>query len=92
MSEREDDILSVVVSTWSDSDNSEKTDGCEKVDEMEDMEGDWEVIDDVGDSDEPPQDDPSFEASPLVVEEEVLEQEIGNIGDQSLNEQSIDQQ
>jgi hypothetical protein len=58
---------------------------------MEDMEGDWEVIDEVGDSDGPSQDDPSFEASRLV-EEEGLEQEIGEIGDQSVNEQSIDQQ
>ena len=36
-------------------------------------------------------DDPSFKASRLV-EEESLKQEIGEIGDQSLNEQSIDQQ
>jgi hypothetical protein len=48
------------------------------------------VIDKVGDSDGPPQDDPSFEASRLVVDEG-LEQEIGEIRDQSLNEQSIDQ-
>jgi hypothetical protein len=60
MSEREEDILSVVASTWSEGANAEKTDGCEIVDEMEDMEGDWEVIDEVGDSDGPPQDDPSF--------------------------------
>jgi hypothetical protein len=40
MSEREEDILSVVASTWSEGDNAEKTDGCEAVDEMEDMEGD----------------------------------------------------
>ena len=66
MSEREEDILSVVASTWSEGDNAEKTDGCEAVDEMEDMEGDWEVIDEVGDSDGPSQDDPSFEASRLV--------------------------
>ena len=43
------------------------------------------------DSDGPRQDDPSFEASRLV-EEESLKQDIGEIGDQSLNEQSIDQQ
>jgi hypothetical protein len=49
------------------------------------------VIDKVGDSDGPPQDDPSFEASRLVVVDEGLEQEIGEIRDQSLNEQSIDQ-
>jgi hypothetical protein len=49
------------------------------------------VIDEVRDSDGPRQDDPSFEASRLV-EEESLKQEIGEIGDQSLNEQSIDQQ
>jgi hypothetical protein len=49
------------------------------------------VIDEVRDSDGPPQDDPSFEASRLV-EEEGLKQDIGEIGDQSLNEQSIDQQ
>jgi hypothetical protein len=40
MSEREEDILSVVASTWSEGDNAEKTDGCEAVDEMEDMETD----------------------------------------------------
>jgi hypothetical protein len=91
MSEIEEDMLSVVASTWSEGDNAEKTDACETVDEMEDMEGDWEVIDEVGDSDGPSQDDPSFEASRLV-EEEGLEQEIGEIGDQSVNEQSIDQQ
>jgi len=51
MSEREEDILSVVASTWSDGDNAEKTDGCETVDEIEDMEGEWEVIAEVGDSD-----------------------------------------
>ena len=51
MSEREDDILSVVASTWSEGDNAEKTDGCETVDEIEDMEGEWEVIAEVGDSD-----------------------------------------
>jgi hypothetical protein len=45
---------------------SEKIDACETVDEMEDMEGDWEVIDEVRDSDGPSQDDPSFEASRLV--------------------------
>ena len=43
------------------------------------------------DSDGPPQDDPSFEVSRLV-EEESLNQEIGEIGDQFLNQQSIDQQ
>jgi hypothetical protein len=58
MSEIEEDMLSVVA--------SEKIDACETVDEMEDMEGDWEVIDEVGDSDGPSQDDPSFEASRLV--------------------------
>ena len=40
MSEIEEDILSVVASTWSECDNAEKTDGCKTVDEMEDMEGD----------------------------------------------------
>ena len=58
MSEIEEDMLSVVA--------SEKTDACETVDEMEDMEGDWEGIDEVGNSDGPSQDDPSFEASRLV--------------------------
>ena len=53
MSEKEEDILSVVSSTWTDDDNAEKTDGCETVDEMEDMEGYWEVIDEEGDSDGP---------------------------------------
>jgi hypothetical protein len=40
MSEIEEDILSVVASTWSECDKAKKTDGCETVDEMEDMEGD----------------------------------------------------
>ena len=44
------------------------------------------MIDEVRDSDGPRQDDPSFEASRLV-EEGGLEQEIGEIGDQSVNEQ-----
>jgi hypothetical protein len=59
-------------STWSDDNNAEGTDGYETVNELEDMEGDWEVIDEVGDSDEEngeprmvivrgsPQDDPSL--------------------------------
>ena len=89
MSENEEDILSVVASSWTDVYNAEKTDGCETVDEME---GDWEVIYEVGDSDEPPQDEPSFEASRLITEGEGLEPEIGELGDQSRSEQSIDQQ
>lgn len=100
------DVLSVVASTWSDETNAEKTDGYETVDEIEDMEGDWEVIDEIGDSDEeneeprmvivkdPLQDYPSFEASRLVVVEEEPEQDKleQEIKKQSQNEQSIDQQ
>jgi len=39
-----------------------------------------------------PQDDPSFEAPRLIVEEEGLEPEIGELGDQIRSVQSIDQQ
>jgi hypothetical protein len=52
MLEKEEEVLSVVASTWSDDNNAEGTDGYETVNELEDMEGDWEVIDEVGDSDE----------------------------------------
>jgi hypothetical protein len=77
MSEREVEILSVVTSTWSDDTDAEKSNGYETVDEIEDMEEEWEVIDEIGDSD-----DPSFEASRLTVVEEGsvqdnLEQSIG---------------
>lgn len=92
MSENEEDILSEVASTWTDDDNAEKTDGCETVDGMEEMEGNWQVIDEVGDSDVPPQDDPSFEASRLIIAGKGLAQEIGELGDQSRSEQSIDLQ
>ena len=83
----EENVLSVVASTWPDDTNAEKTDGYDTVDEIEDMEGDWEVIDEIGDSDEgneeprmvivkdPLQDYPSFEASRLVVVEEEPEQD-----------------
>ena len=40
MSEIEEDILSVVASTWSECAKAEKTDGCGTVDEMENMEED----------------------------------------------------
>ena len=104
MLEKEEEVLSVVASTWSDDNNAEGTDGYETVNEIEDMEGDWEVIDEVGDSDEEngelrmvivresPQDDPSFEASRLVFVKEGSEQDDlqQDIRKQSPNEQSID--
>lgn len=62
MSEREVEILSVVTSTWSDDTDAEKSNGHETVDEIEDMEEEWEVIDEIGDSD-----GPSFEASRLTL-------------------------
>ena len=104
MSEKEEEVWSVVASTWSHDNNTEGTDGYETVNEIGNMEGDWEVIDEVGDSDEEngeprmvivresPQDDPSFEASRLVFVEEGSEQDDleQDIRKQSPNEQSID--
>lgn len=73
MSEREEEVLSVVASTWSDDTNADKTDGYETVDETQDMEGDWKVIDEIGVSRSPYEE---YRRHPEIPEENPVERYI----------------